>query len=88
MRIDLDALVRQMVDGGILYREALTQFKKVFIGVALQDNAGNKSKTARILGINRNTFIRTLTDLGIKVERCPRQKAASSTALHQKRGLK
>jgi DNA-binding NtrC family response regulator len=88
MRNELDALVRQMVDGGILYREALTQFKKVFIGVALRDKAENKSKTARVLGMHRNTFIRTITDLGIKVERCPPQKAASGTALHQKRGLK
>jgi DNA-binding NtrC family response regulator len=69
MRNELDELVRQMVDGGILYREALTQFRKVFIGVALRDNAGNKSKTARILGMNRNTFIRSLTDLGIEVGR-------------------
>jgi DNA-binding NtrC family response regulator len=77
MRNELDALVRQMVDGGILYREALTQFKKVFIGIALRDNAGNKPKTARIMGMNRNTFIRTITDLGIKVERClPREAAA------------
>ena len=88
MRNELDELVRQMVDGGILYREALTQFKKAFIGVALRDNAENKSKTARILGINRTTFIRTITDSGIKVERCPPQKAANSTGLHQKRGLK
>lgn len=66
MRNELDALVRQMVDGGILYREALTQFKRVFIGVALRDNAENKSKTARLLGMHRNTFIRTVIDLGIK----------------------
>ena len=88
MRDELDALVRQMVDGGILYREALTQFKKVFIDVAFRDNAGNKTKTARILRMNRNTFIRTITNLGINVERCPPNKAASSTALHRKRGLK
>jgi DNA-binding NtrC family response regulator len=77
MTFELDALVRQMVDGGILYREALTQFKKVFIGVTLRENAGNKSKTARTLRMNRNTFIRTITDLGIKVERRPLQKAGT-----------
>lgn len=77
MKDELDALVRQMVDGGILYREAVSQFKKVFILVALRDNTGNKSKTAQILRMHRNTFARTLADLGIKVERRPPQKAAA-----------
>ena len=77
MRDELDVLVRQMVDGGILYREALTQFKRVFILVVLRDNAENKSKTARILGMHRNTFARNLADLGIKVEPRPPQKATA-----------
>jgi len=66
-----------MVDGHILYREAVREFKRGFIHRALQDNKGNKSRTAQNLRMHRNTFSRNLLDLGIKLERRLPRKAAA-----------
>ncbi len=54
----LESLVAQMHSGGILYREAVREFKKAFICVALRENAGNLSKAASVLGLHRNTLSR------------------------------
>lgn len=72
--MELDVLVRRMVDGYILYFEAVTQFKRTFIHKVLQENVGNKTRTARVLRMHRNTLSRTLAELGIKVERRPPHK--------------
>ena len=73
----MDILVRQMVDGHIFYHEAVREFKKIFVLTVLRDNDQNQTKTARILGMHRNTLTRTLIELGIKGERRPPQKAAA-----------
>jgi Fis family transcriptional regulator, factor for inversion stimulation protein len=75
--MELDVLVRRMIDGHILYSEAVTEFKRVFIQKVLRENMGNKTRTARILRMHRNTLRRTLSELGIKAERCLPQKAAA-----------
>jgi DNA-binding NtrC family response regulator len=54
----LEILVGQMHRGGILYDEALLEFKKAFICAALRENQGNLSKTAPALGLHRNTLSR------------------------------
>ena len=72
----LDALVRRMVEGHILYSEAVREFKRALIETVLRENRGNKNRTARILQMHRNTLSRNLADLGIKVKRRPPQKAA------------
>ena len=77
MQSDVESLVRQMVDGHILYEEAVREVKKSFMRVALRENDGNKSRTARSLGMHRNTFSRTLVSLGIFVERRRSQKVAA-----------
>jgi len=77
MKGELDILVRRMVDGRIFYHEAVREFKKVFVLTVLRENGQNQSRTARILGMHRNTLARTLIDLGIKGERRPPQKAAA-----------
>lgn len=69
--MELDVLVRRIVDGQIFYCEAVTQFKRVFIQKVLQENMGNKARTARALRMHRNTLTRTLAELAIKVERRP-----------------
>lgn len=77
MQSDVESLVRQMVDGHILYEEAVREVKKSFMRVALRENDGNKSQTARSLGMHRNTFSRTLVSLGIFLERRRSQKVAA-----------
>lgn len=77
MHTQLELLVRRIVDGHILYREAVREFKRTFIQQALRDNMGNQNRTAQILRMHRNTLSRNLAELGIKVEHRPPQKAAA-----------
>ncbi len=53
----------QMYKSGILYSEAVREFKKRFILTVLQENNGNQCKTARELGMHRNTLSRTINEL-------------------------
>jgi len=56
----LEALIGQMVDRGILFDEAITEFEKKFIRRALDRSNGNQSRAARLLGIHRNTLSRKI----------------------------
>ena len=63
----LEALVAQMYSSGILYSEAVREFKKRFIMNVLQQNKGNQCKAARELGMHRNTLSRTIAELKLDV---------------------
>jgi Fis family transcriptional regulator, factor for inversion stimulation protein len=63
----LEALVGQMYKSGILYSEAVREFKKRFIITVLQENNGNQCKAARQLGMHRNTLSRTIAELELDV---------------------
>ena len=63
MRGELDALISRMHNGGILYTEAVREFRKAFIATVLRENNGNQSKAARELGMHRNTLTRTASAL-------------------------
>ncbi len=67
MKDQLEALVAQMHTSGILYSEAVREFKKRFILNVLQQNKGNQCKAARELGMHRNTLSRTITELKLDV---------------------
>ena len=67
MRVELDALISQMHKGGILYVEAVREFRRAFIATVLRENNGNQSKTAGELGMHRNTLSRTLSALELDV---------------------
>jgi Fis family transcriptional regulator, factor for inversion stimulation protein len=60
VRDQLEALVGQMVDRGILFDEAINEFEKRFIRRALARSNGNQSRAARLLGIHRNTLSRKI----------------------------
>lgn len=68
MKDQLEALIMQMYKSGILYPEAVREFKKRFILTVLQENKGNQCKTARQLGMHRNTLSRTMTELKLDVK--------------------
>lgn len=57
-----------MSKSGILYNEAVREFKKRFIFTVLQENRGNQCKAARQLGMHRNTLSRTITELGVDIK--------------------
>lgn len=56
MRARLEALIDEMLDGHILLAEALNEFEKVYIKRALSRNKSHLSKTAKALGVHRNTI--------------------------------
>ena len=60
MRDQLETLIGQMVERGILFEEAVTEFEKKFIKRVLERSNGNQSRAARVLGIHRNTLSRKI----------------------------
>lgn len=56
----LEGLVSQMVERGILFDEAVGEFEKRFIKRVLDRVDGNQSRAADLLGIHRNTLSRKL----------------------------
>jgi Fis family transcriptional regulator len=87
----LEALILQMFKSGILYSEAVREFKKRFIVTVLQENNGNQCKAARQLGMHRNTLSRTIAELKLDVKsirhggrRPPRSERAPLAAMEKK----
>ena len=60
MKDQLESLIGQMVDRGILFDEAVGEFEKKFIKRVLDRTNGNQSRAARVLGIHRNTLSRKI----------------------------
>ena len=60
MKDQLEALVTQMIDRGLLFEEAMTEFEKKFILKVLEKNRGNQTKAAKAMGIHRNTLNKRL----------------------------
>ncbi|MFZ3212445.1 MAG: helix-turn-helix domain-containing protein, partial [Terriglobales bacterium] len=46
---------------------AVREFRKAFIARVLRENKGNQSKTARELGMHRNTLSRTVSALRVDI---------------------
>jgi DNA-binding protein Fis len=70
MKDQLESLVGQMVEKGILLDEAVTEFEKKFIKRVLENLKGNQSRAAKVLGIHRNTLSRKVGEY--KLERAGR----------------
>lgn len=56
MRARLEALIEEMLDGRILLTEAVGEFERLYIRKALSRNKDHLSRTAKALGIHRNTL--------------------------------
>lgn len=56
MKQQLDSLVSEMIEKGILFSEARREFEKRFIARVLQRHRGNLSRAAKDLKIHRNTL--------------------------------
>ena len=61
MREKLDQLVAEMIEKSIYLEEAVGEFEKKFIQLALKKTEGNQSTAAKILGLHRNTRSRKIT---------------------------
>lgn len=66
MRDQLERLVQEMLERGVLYDDARREFEKVFITRALQRSKGSVGDAADLLGLHRNTVARKITEYRIK----------------------
>lgn len=80
MKAQLESLVCQMLESRMIYAAAVRELRKAFILVALTDNHGNQCKTARALGMHRNTLGRVLAELGIAGKRRTPQRVGITPA--------
>jgi DNA-binding NtrC family response regulator len=66
VRDQLDKLVQEMLEKGILYDDARREFEKMFIARALQRSKGNVGDAADLLGLHRNTVARKMSEYRIR----------------------
>ncbi|MBE3072009.1 MAG: histidine kinase [Acidobacteria bacterium] len=62
MREQMERLIRDMVDRGILFEDALRAFEKSFVTEVLSRSDGSLTGAARTLGIHRNTLSRKMAE--------------------------
>ena len=62
-------LVEDRPADGTLYHSALAAFERPLFEHALRRTGGNQLRAARMLGINRNTLRKRLSELGIEPEK-------------------
>ena len=58
----LDKLVTELVERGVFFVDAVSEFEKRFIRKVLDTNRGNQSQSAKALGIHRNTLGRKMEE--------------------------
>jgi DNA-binding NtrC family response regulator len=66
VRDQLETLIQEMLDKGILYDEARREFEKMFITRALQRAGGSVGQAAELLGLHRNTVTRKMAEYRVK----------------------
>jgi len=66
VRDQMDKLVTEMLDKGVLYDDARREFEKMFIARALQRTKGNLGEAADLLGVHRNTISRKISEYRIR----------------------
>ena len=69
MKLRLDELIVEMIDGGIRFPEAKREFEKRFLQRVIEQEKGNLSRAARVLHIHRNTLSKKIQELKLKAKR-------------------
>ena len=64
----LFAIVDELVRRGVTLEQARREFERQFIVASLKCNQGNVCRSARSLGVHRNTLRNKVSDLGIGAE--------------------
>jgi DNA-binding NtrC family response regulator len=79
-------IVEELVRRGVTLEQARREFERQFIMSSLKSNRGNFCRSARSLGVHRNTLRNKVSDLGIAVEdlglstrKAPRRKITNGT---------
>ncbi len=58
----LDKLIGELVERGVFFQDAVSEFEKNYIRKVLDLNGGNQSESAKALGIHRNTLGRKMAE--------------------------
>jgi len=66
VRDQLEKLVQEMLEKGVLYDDARREFEKVFLTRALQRTKGSVCDAAELLGLHRNTVARKMVEYRLK----------------------
>ncbi|HKY34191.1 MAG TPA: helix-turn-helix domain-containing protein [Candidatus Polarisedimenticolia bacterium] len=61
----LEKVIADWVKGEVRLNQALKEFERRYITIALKENRGNRSVAARKLGIHRNTLINKVKSLDL-----------------------
>jgi DNA-binding NtrC family response regulator len=64
----LHQIVDELVRRGLTLEQARREFERQFIVASLKSNRGNFCRSARSLGVHRNTLRNKVSDLGILAE--------------------
>ena len=62
----LSQLIHELVRNGVTLEQARKEFEKQYIVAALRDHQGNFSRSAKHLGVHRNTLRNKVSNLGIE----------------------
>ena len=60
MKDQMEKLITQMVEDGVFFIDAVSEFERRYIHRVLERNHGNQSRSAKALGIHRNTLGRKM----------------------------
>jgi DNA-binding protein Fis len=58
----METLIAQLVESGVFFTDAVSEFEKRFIRKVLDSYKGNQSQSAKALGIHRNTLGRKMEE--------------------------
>ena len=61
-------IVDELVQQGVTLQQARKEFEKQFIVASIKSNDGNLGRSARSLGVHRNTLRNKVSNLGIASE--------------------
>lgn len=79
LKSGLTPIVDELVRRGVTLQQARQEFERQFIEASLKSNGGNLCRSARSLGVHRNTLRNKVSNLGIEMpERGPRAEPPKS----------
>ncbi|MGQ9618554.1 MAG: helix-turn-helix domain-containing protein [Candidatus Aminicenantia bacterium] len=66
IREKMEIIAKEMIESNLYLKEALSEFEKIFIEIALKVHKGNRCRASKTLGIHRNTLAGKINSLKIK----------------------
>jgi DNA-binding NtrC family response regulator len=80
----IDRLVLEMVNAGVFFQDAVSEFEKRYIRKVLEASSGNQSQAAKALGIHRNTLGRKMEEYSLVARNgAPRKKRPTPRRKHK-----